>query len=339
MEDTRTKSPGRDTVIDTARGIASILMVIGHLGMKSAIVQFIYSFHMPLFFLISGMTAKGGCKESLDIYINKRVKRLLVPYILFAFIYSTPGIREYLFSILGCRQGLVEARSLTHLWFLPCMFIADILFQLILRYMLLSSKGIPQFFYVGVISLICSWTGVIVTRHFPYAEWIPFSANIAFISIPFIFIGYCLSQSEIYTDIRNKPLYIKLLVMFFLLVVPLLLYRFNLPTSVTDGFNHVELSIGSCGNYLFFMVNAICGSLGIICLSTVADCTYLRKVGQSTITCLGTHGIIISVVTVIILNICVMSWMIYIVSLSLVLITIIPIQLLFQKYFPNLVGK
>lgn len=333
------KSNRRDSVIDTARGIASILMVIGHLGMKSAIVQFIYSFHMPLFFLISGMTAGGGGKESLYTYINKRVRRLLVPYILFAFIYSTPGIREYLFSILGCRQGLAEASSFTPLWFLPCIFVADILFQLILRYVILPGKKNTSIFMGGGVSLICSLVGIILTRHFPYAEWIPFSANIALISIPFVFVGYWLSQSGIYTDIRNTPLLIKILVVFFLMIFPLLLYRFNLPPSVTEGFNHVELSIGSCGNYLFFMVNAICGSMGIIVLATIADCTYLRKVGQSTLTCLGTHGIIISVVTVIISNICDISWAIYIVSLGLVLIAIIPIQFLFQKYLPNLVGK
>ena len=152
-----------------------------------------------------------------------------------------------------------------------------------------------------------------MTRYFPYAEWIPFSANIALISIPFIFVGYWLSWSGIYTNIRNKPLLIKILVVFFLMIVPLLLYRFNLPPSVTEGFNHVELSIGACGNYLFFMVNAICGSMGIIGLATIADCTYLRKVGQSTLTCLGTHGIIISVVTITISKICDISWAIYIV--------------------------
>ncbi len=44
--------------IDIARGMAMDLVVIGHLGLKNQFVQWIYSFHMPLFFILSGMTMK-----------------------------------------------------------------------------------------------------------------------------------------------------------------------------------------------------------------------------------------------------------------------------------------
>lgn len=54
----------RLTYIDIARGIAILLVVIGHLNQfyrnnldisNPKMLSFIYTFHMPLFFIISGM--------------------------------------------------------------------------------------------------------------------------------------------------------------------------------------------------------------------------------------------------------------------------------------------
>lgn len=329
----------RDPIIDTARGIAIILMVIGHLGTRSAIVQFIYSFHMPLFFVISGMTAGKGNKQSLSVYLGKRVKRLLVPYILFVLIYAVPGIREYIFAAMGCRQGIEEASSLTPLWFLPCIFVADFIFEVILRYLILPNNNKSAILLGGGVSIICSLIGIIITSFFTYAEWIPFSINISLIVIPFIFLGYCLSISKVYVSMKKKPMKIELLIAALLMLVPLVLYRFNLPVSVTEGFNHVELSIGSCGNYMLFLINAIFGSCSVIFLSIAVDCYYLRKMGQSTLACLGTHGIIISTVAIAVAHICDISWVIYIISLGAVLALTIPVQFVLERYIPNLVGK
>lgn len=130
----------RDSNIDTSRGLALILMVIGHLGMKASIVQFIYSFHMPLFFFVSGMTARRSNNDSFMVYVNKRIRRVLVPYILFGLIFADPGVKECLFVATGTRQGLAEASSLTPLWFLPCIFITDLILYFILKYLIVPEK-------------------------------------------------------------------------------------------------------------------------------------------------------------------------------------------------------
>lgn len=39
----------RDTVVDVAKGIGILLVILGHL--KNPIMDFIYAFHMPLFSL------------------------------------------------------------------------------------------------------------------------------------------------------------------------------------------------------------------------------------------------------------------------------------------------
>ena len=44
----------RDLTLDLAKAICIILMVIGHSGCPDYLHRFIYMFHMPCFFFISG---------------------------------------------------------------------------------------------------------------------------------------------------------------------------------------------------------------------------------------------------------------------------------------------
>lgn len=46
----------RDAVVDIAKGIGILLVVYGHL--KNPFNPFIYAFHMPLFFFLSGFLLK-----------------------------------------------------------------------------------------------------------------------------------------------------------------------------------------------------------------------------------------------------------------------------------------
>ena len=50
----------RDPVIDSMRGIGIVLMVLGHSGFRGT--DFIYLFHMALFFMLSGwlFSLRGG---------------------------------------------------------------------------------------------------------------------------------------------------------------------------------------------------------------------------------------------------------------------------------------
>lgn len=80
--------------IDIARGIAAVLMILGHsfiaypvdvtkIEWCYRIQSFIYEFHMELFFLIAGLVYQ---RKEYKIYIAKKVDRILVPYIIFGVI-------------------------------------------------------------------------------------------------------------------------------------------------------------------------------------------------------------------------------------------------------------
>ena len=110
----------RDRRIDLLRAIATICVVIGHIIQfrvkdvdSNLIFRLIYSFHMPLFFFISGYLTPN------IIYINwikNRFFRLFMPFVLWASINSfirCDGVDDFINRFLR-----VFVYPDTGLWFL-----------------------------------------------------------------------------------------------------------------------------------------------------------------------------------------------------------------------------
>jgi fucose 4-O-acetylase-like acetyltransferase len=83
----------RDYYFDNAKFLLIFLVVFGHLispvkdqsELVYTIYNFIYTFHMPAFILISGYFTKGFFKKG---YLRKILKKVLIPYIIFQVVYS-----------------------------------------------------------------------------------------------------------------------------------------------------------------------------------------------------------------------------------------------------------
>lgn len=92
----------------------------------------IYSFHMPLFFLLSGVIyckcIKAGKYSSYPRFIFNKLKRLMLPYAFFGVCIVAPIMcllkiteRSY-FSYLF--NGIFLGLNSRHLWFLPVLFMS-----------------------------------------------------------------------------------------------------------------------------------------------------------------------------------------------------------------------
>ena len=57
--------------IDTAKVIGLYLMILGHGCVNESITQWIYSFHMPLFFFISGMLHNDGSGQRVPLVAHE----------------------------------------------------------------------------------------------------------------------------------------------------------------------------------------------------------------------------------------------------------------------------
>ena len=77
--------------LDIAKGIAIIFVIMGHSYSalnENLVLYYIESFHMPFFFIVSGILYKDGTKKSetfLSDFGNK-VKKFLIPYFVFEFL-------------------------------------------------------------------------------------------------------------------------------------------------------------------------------------------------------------------------------------------------------------
>lgn len=89
--------------IDVLKGIGILLMIIDHCfgwGQNVFLHSLIQSFHMPLFFIVSGYLWKE--KNQIKDYINHKIKTLLVPHFHFCMIYSLVFIALF---VLGKMTG------------------------------------------------------------------------------------------------------------------------------------------------------------------------------------------------------------------------------------------
>lgn len=119
--------------IDKAKGILIILAVIGHIWQAGYIHNLIYSFHMPAFFVISGMLM-----QHTKAYERKYTKFLLgrlyafgIPFVFFEILGVltdiirhgvTLNIKGYIFNTLTLRYND------GNLWFLVDLFLIEAVF-------------------------------------------------------------------------------------------------------------------------------------------------------------------------------------------------------------------
>ena len=193
----------RNETYDLMKGIALILMMLCHLVYTEGLVKhFIYSFHMPLFFILAGLFAKKiEDIPSFKDYTRKNAKRLLLPYVVtMLMLCAWGGIQAYakhdlsfflrhLFSLLTAsadgwhsQWGLIYAGPM---WFLIALFcVREIFFGI--QYLCVRITKYGDECILGI-SIALSVLSVIIH---PYLPSLPFCIMQAFTALAFYAIGW-----------------------------------------------------------------------------------------------------------------------------------------------------
>lgn len=132
----------REIWVDTAKGAAIVLVVIGHAwrgleaagllldlppGVFAAIDQRIYAFHMPLFFLLSGLFLQQSlCVRPVADYVGSRLLRLFWPMLLWTYVFA--AVKVLAGTLANSPIGVEEALHSPipgrwHFWFLWALFL------------------------------------------------------------------------------------------------------------------------------------------------------------------------------------------------------------------------
>ncbi len=143
----------RLTGLDMARGIAIILVVIGHSGfVGSSCNIWLSTFHLPTFFLLSGILIgmKQEDNHPLQQLALQKVRSIMVPYLWFSLGSVCLDILQVLlgnFTWDVVWEHVIQTLTLqgySVLWFLPVLYLAEILLLLLCkasRYFLPNGHG------------------------------------------------------------------------------------------------------------------------------------------------------------------------------------------------------
>lgn len=136
----------RDVLVDVLRGIAVLAVLLGHAIQRGMVVNYeeniifkiIYSFHMPLFMLLSGYSLYKYTKKYDFKFLKRRFFRLIIPTIVWSYLiylvrqFEFVGIKEFIpfpDSIIEYTKILLWHPDYI-IWFLYIVFICNIIFGL-----------------------------------------------------------------------------------------------------------------------------------------------------------------------------------------------------------------
>lgn len=253
---------------------------MGHLLYQSnlpIVNKAIYSFHMPLFFMISGFVMRSSDREPIAAYVKKQANRILLPAVIFIIAFLPMYLRktENLDGVTIIKRilfwdGLVPYND-------PCWFFI----------VLFEAKAIERIIDIAVkkrniqmaVSISSFMLGFLV---YQFDLFLPFGLNRCLVAFGFFTIG--MVTKDIFLKGRGNTLWY-IVILFLWLISGVWLN------------DKVSMYGFELGYYWLFVLSGICGSTLFIWICQAIDkrVIWFRSVGQNTIFIICTHYICVSI--------------------------------------------
>lgn len=158
----------RNCAIDIAKAICICLMVIGHSGCPEYLNRFIYMFHMPCFFFISGWLLKDKYITDLKKGLFNKIKGSYYPFVKWSLIFlvfhnllagihiykDSYTLHEYLVKVIRIFTMTGSEQLLGGYWFLISLCWASLFTLLYLNAFNRISKKAPVGISMGIIGAL-----------------------------------------------------------------------------------------------------------------------------------------------------------------------------------------
>ncbi len=161
--------------VDLCRGLAILLVMLGHSHEHSIVKDWLYTFHIPLFFFLSGYVFSVKKYSDYKSFLFNKIRTLLFPMFCFSIIN---------FPISCALDGSFSLKDVVHLlggtfiqlrgsawdlglWFLPCLFVLENYMWFLLKWSgarlkrlipLILSVFIIGFLYIRLVNKIVPWS-------------------------------------------------------------------------------------------------------------------------------------------------------------------------------------
>lgn len=254
--------------VDIAKGIGILMVVWAHILLTGASHRFIYAFHMPVFFLLSGMMFSREKYASFGVFLGKRAKRLLIPYVIYSVLtwmvwaafrfIRHDEVDSYWMPLLQTVIAQGSGAFIVHnsaLWFVPCLFLTEIM------YFFISRLGN---WWTLVACFVCAAFSFKLGAVYGYTYWfmLPWNADAALIALPFYCVGNMIGSQLGHQRIMDSAKgHIGLYALGFIALTVVLYWSAMVYGECSMGSSSYQCPSG------VFLARAFVGSAWLLCLS------------------------------------------------------------------------
>jgi fucose 4-O-acetylase-like acetyltransferase len=295
---------GRNSAIDTAKGIGILLVVFGHtqlvLREKGELFRIIYSVHLPLFLALSGVFL--SVRRPFFEFLAGKVKTILVPYLLIGigciFYQATIGGGGHLARDLF-RLFWASSRTMPYgwlpVWFLPHLFVVVGFSYLVIRVLQRRSAPIWVYVLVAALFLICGKLILVDAQSIEVGSWSigrsfrlkqlpawPFTMNALFVSSGFVLSGYLMKDKILSASFDDFNLFALSLIVF---------------SGLHIAFDYsLDLNLGVYDHLVISSIEALSGTYLVIYAASKIDGIpflgrWLRFLGERSLYIMAFHSI------------------------------------------------
>lgn len=286
--------------IDISRGLFMIAIVLGHTYTTGDVRCWLYSFHVPAFFFISGYLSNNLCQ--VKTFIKKKIKTIIFPYFFFSILSIVifgvfgliiPKLKEitecgFVPNILVMLYGNSKPDVMRYnlpLWFLPCLFSTS----MIVYIEEFISNRIKNKQLVRKIFLVLFVLGGMFFKNHELIA-LPYHLETAISMSVWYLIGLITREKRVLDNINNYLLDKNRIYGFGLASICLALgIKLAFFNTCTVGVRNEHYGI-----IILYYLSALCGIAGIVILSMLLKRnSVIQYIGKNTIGILGLHKFVI----------------------------------------------
>lgn len=168
--------------IDVAKGWGIVLVIYGHVA-NDYLSIWLYTFHVPLFFFLSGYFFNPNKRPS--DFVRSKAKGLLMPYLFLGIPIFLINVK-YGFDPTRLLKGFIIQQRASTLWFIAALFM-----QFMIAYLLYHIKlhAFTRWIIIGALSFtgITLWHNGILS--------LPWNLDVSIVALPFFCLGHDIREA------------------------------------------------------------------------------------------------------------------------------------------------